>query len=302
MLDEHLAPFWKPGRDGILLTLVMLLPYAYSFQKDICILGTPNLGDYFPVLKKMDLQERSGTLVKKNDALDELIKISLGSREEFDKTHIEHLLMDSKITPGIESVKKYISSLSATSTSAQLANHGLIELSDCGAMVSEQEHFIPEEHTQSYEIAAMADSFILISAAHSEPSVGVSSSDPRPVVPPVLAILPPPVLQHVPLQAIPPLGMRPPIRGPPPADSGFTSHSVTGRFLQGQIQELLHIMHTREVGSGERRLRERLQAFRRAAAVRFAEATHEDITPDFLVEWAKWVLEELEEIGGPDLP
>ncbi|KAL8145107.1 hypothetical protein AgCh_003352 [Apium graveolens] len=155
MLDEHLAPFWKPGRDGILLTLVMLLPYAYSFQKDICILGTPNLGDYFPVLKKMDLQERSGTLVKKNDALDELIKISLGSREEFDKTHIEHLLMDSKITPGIESVKKYISSPSATSTSAQLANHGLIELSDCGAMVSEQEHFIPEEHTQSYECGTL---------------------------------------------------------------------------------------------------------------------------------------------------
>ena len=74
------------------------------------------------------------------------------------------------------------------------------------------------------------------------------------------------------------------------------------RFLQGQIQELLHIMRTREVGSGEKRLRERLQVFRRAAAVRIAEATHEDITPAFLVEWAKWVLEELEEIGGPDLP
>ncbi|KAL8105647.1 hypothetical protein AgCh_029446 [Apium graveolens] len=69
------------------------------------------------------------------------------------------------------------------------------------------------------------------------------------------------------------------------------------RYLQGQIQELLHIMRTRAVGSGERRLRERLQAFHRAAAVRIAEATHEDITPDLLVEWAKWVLEELEEIG-----
>ena len=170
----------------------------------------------------------------------------------------------------------------------------------------------------------MADSFIPVSADHSEPSVGAPASDPRPVIPPALAILPPPVLQPVPLQAIPLSGMRPPVRGPPPADSGFTSHSVTGvpfqfssypvpyhqfeaclmeqRFLQGQIQELLHIMRTREMGSGERRLRERLQAFRRAAAVRIAEATHEDITPDFLVEWAKWVLEELEEIGGPDLP
>ena len=170
----------------------------------------------------------------------------------------------------------------------------------------------------------MADSFIPVSVDHSKPSVGAPASDPRPVIPPALAILPPPVLQPVPLQAIPPPGMRPPVRGPPPADSGFTSHSVTGvpfqfssypvpyhqfeaclmeqRFLQGQIQELLHIMRTREMGSGERRLRERLQVFRRAAAVRIAEATHEDITPDFLVEWVKWVLEELEEIGGPDLP
>ena len=103
----------------------------------------------------------------------------------------------------------------------------------------------------------MADSFIPVSADHSEPSVGVSSSEPQPVVPPVLAILPPSVLQPVPLQAIPPPGMRPPVRGPPPADSGFTSHSVTGvpfqfssyhvpyhqfeaflmenRFLRGQI-------------------------------------------------------------------
>ena len=120
----------------------------------------------------------------------------------------------------------------------------------------------------------MADSVIPVSADHSEPSVGVSFSHPRPVVSPALAILPPPVLQPVPLQAIPPPGMRPPVRGPPPADSGFTGHSATGvpsqfssypvpyyqfeaclmeqRFLQGQIQELLHIMCTREVGSGER--------------------------------------------------
>ncbi|KAL8100055.1 hypothetical protein AgCh_032352 [Apium graveolens] len=173
-------------------------------------------------------------------------------------------------------------------------------------------------------IAVMADSFIPAPADHSEPSVGGPSSDPLPVVPPVLVILPPPVLQPVPLQAIPPPCMRPPIREPPSADSGFTGHSVTGvpfqfslylvshhqfeaclmeqRFLQGQIQELLHIMRTRDVGSGERRLRGRLKVFLTAAAVRIYEATNEDITPDFLVEWVKWVLEELEEIGGPDLP
>ncbi|KAL8156071.1 hypothetical protein AgCh_001230 [Apium graveolens] len=118
-----------------------------------------------------------------------------------------------------------------------------------------------------HEIAGMADSFIPISADHSEPSVGGPSLDPRPVAPPVLAILPPPVLQPIPLQAIPPSGVRPPIRGPPPADSGFTGHSVTERL--GVVR-----------GDSE------LQVFRRAAAVRIAEDTHEDITPDFLMEWA----------------
>ncbi|KAL8110098.1 hypothetical protein AgCh_025994 [Apium graveolens] len=147
-------------------------------------------------------------------------------------------------------------------------------------------------------IAAMADSFIPVSADHSEPLVGGPSSDPRPAIPPVLAIVPPPVLQPVPLQAIPPRGVPFQFSSYPVPYHQFEACLMEQRFLQGQILELLHIMRTREVGSGERRLRERLQAFRRATAVRIAEATHEDITPDFLVEWAKWVLEELEEIGG----
>ncbi|KAL8099608.1 hypothetical protein AgCh_032028 [Apium graveolens] len=54
------------------------------------------------------------------------------------------------------------------------------------------------------EIAAMADSFIPVSADHSEPSVGGPSSDSRPVLPPVLAILPP-VVTAVPLRVIPPV-------------------------------------------------------------------------------------------------
>lgn len=42
---------------------------------------------------------------------------------------------DSKITPGMESVKRYISSLSATSTSAQIANHGLVVIPFLSAFV-----------------------------------------------------------------------------------------------------------------------------------------------------------------------
>lgn len=83
-------------------------------------IGKPNLGDFFPVLKKMDLQgilrrmtdqfgnvirildglitermalKRTGSLVVNNDALDELIKISLSNPQEFDKTHTERLLL-----------------------------------------------------------------------------------------------------------------------------------------------------------------------------------------------------------------
>lgn len=84
-------------------------------------IGKPNLGDFFPVLKKMDLQgvhrrmtghfgnlikilddlvtermalNRSGTqLVENNDVLDELIKISLGNPEQFDKTHMERMFL-----------------------------------------------------------------------------------------------------------------------------------------------------------------------------------------------------------------
>ncbi|KAK1383350.1 Geraniol 8-hydroxylase [Heracleum sosnowskyi] len=52
--------------------------------------GKPNLGDLFPVFKKMDLQ---GTLVRNDDALDELIKISLRNPDELDKTQIEHLFL-----------------------------------------------------------------------------------------------------------------------------------------------------------------------------------------------------------------
>ena len=62
---------------------------------------------------------------------------------------------------------------------------------------------------RDFQIAAMADSFISISSDHSEPSVGRPSSDPRPALPLVSAIIP--VAKVAPLRAIPPLSVRPPI-------------------------------------------------------------------------------------------
>ncbi|KAA8526454.1 hypothetical protein F0562_008343 [Nyssa sinensis] len=44
--------------------------------------------------------------------------------------------LDGKVTPGMEAAKKYISSLSATATTAQLANHGLVVIPFLSAFVS----------------------------------------------------------------------------------------------------------------------------------------------------------------------
>lgn len=43
---------------------------------------------------------------------------------------------DSKITPGMEAAKRYVSSLSATATAAQLSNHGLVMIPFLSAFVS----------------------------------------------------------------------------------------------------------------------------------------------------------------------
>ena len=170
----------------------------------------------------------------------------------------------------------------------------------------------------------MADSFIPVSADHSEPSVGAPASDPRPVIPPALAILPPPVLQPVPLQAIPPPGMRPPVRGPPPADSDSTGHSVVSAPFQStlppvpyyryealllerdsllaQIRELQHIIRTTDVDRGVRELREEIHVTRRVLEARLHGATLPGRGPDALMGWATEVMEDFERLAGPEFP
>ena len=170
----------------------------------------------------------------------------------------------------------------------------------------------------------MADSFIPVSADHSEPSVGIPLSDPHSVVPPVLAILPPPVLQPVPLQAIPPPGMRPPIRGPPPADSGSTGHSVVSAPFQStfppvpyyryeailmerdsllaQIRELQHIIRTTDIDRGVRELREEIHVTWTVLEARLHGATLPGRGPDALMGWATEVMEDFERLAGPEFP
>ncbi|KAL8118075.1 hypothetical protein AgCh_015834 [Apium graveolens] len=125
----------------------------------------------------------------------------------------------------------------------------------------------------------MTDSFIPVPADHSEPSVGGPSSDPRPALPPVLAILSP-VVTVVPLRAIPPPGMRAPIRGPPPADSDSTGHSIAGSPFQSTLH---HIPYYRSV----RELREEIHATRRVLEARLHGAICEYAGPGAFMGWAR---------------
>ncbi|KAL8108735.1 hypothetical protein AgCh_024996 [Apium graveolens] len=175
------------------------------------------------------------------------------------------------------------------------------------SVIRQHQKSIAFEHLwRSVGITTMADSFIPVPAYHSEPSVGGPSSDPRPVVPPVLVILPPNVAQPVPLRAIPPPGMRPPIRGPPPADSDSTGHSVAGPPFQStlhhvpyyryealllerdsllaQIRELQHIIRTTDVYRGVTGLREEIHVTRRVLEAGLRRATLAG--PDAFMGWA----------------
>ena len=66
--------------------------------------------------------------------------------------------------------------------------------------------------------------------------------------------------------------------------------------LRGQIGELQHITSTK-IERGERDLRERIHVFWRVVTSRLYGATSEHATPDYLVKWTRWVLEE---IVGPE--
>ncbi|KAL1826907.1 hypothetical protein ACET3Z_005319 [Daucus carota] len=169
----------------------------------------------------------------------------------------------------------------------------------------------------------------------------VPVSSPRALTPPPVAgPSRPPGYPHsgqtpiaaIPLRAIPPPApvmpppaplIRPPIRGPPPEheSSGFSGVgpsypcsplSVPYHYYQallmereellGQIGELTQAMRDLDPTRGERQLREDIFVFRRIAAARLHGATSEFGTPGDVIDWARWVLEQLEVIGGPDFP
>ncbi|XP_063939752.1 uncharacterized protein LOC135148457 [Daucus carota subsp. sativus] len=118
----------------------------------------------------------------------------------------------------------------------------------------------------------------------------------------------------IPLRAIPPPApvmpppapmIRPPIRGPPPEheSSGFSQALLMEREeLLGQIGELTQAMRDLDPNRGERQLREEILAFRTEAVERLCGITAPLGTPGDIIDWARWVLEQLDIIGGPDFP
>ncbi|XP_074326499.1 uncharacterized protein LOC141664443 isoform X1 [Apium graveolens] len=141
---------------------------------------------------------------------------------------------------------------------------------------------------------------------------------PIPAVGPII-----PIVSAVPLRAIPPQPhqVRPPVRGPPPGDTSSTDHSVARTpphpvpgpvpyrvyeaivrerdDLLGQLREMEHVMRTTDRAQVERDLREKILISRMVARA----TLHVDIDDfDHLREWAKYVMRELQEIGGSEFP
>ncbi|XP_063944234.1 protein PAF1 homolog [Daucus carota subsp. sativus] len=117
--------------------------------------------------------------------------------------------------------------------------------------------------------------------------------------------------------------VRPPIRGPPPEheSSGFSGvgpsyphsplsvpyHYYQALLMQreellGQISELTQAMGELDPSRAERQLREEIRAFRTEAVERLCGITAPLGTPGDIIDWARWVLERLDVIGGPDFP
>nr|XP_017239600.1 PREDICTED: leucine-rich repeat extensin-like protein 3 [Daucus carota subsp. sativus] len=148
---------------------------------------------------------------------------------------------------------------------------------------------------------------------------GYPRSGQTPIAPIPLRAIPPPA----PVMSPPAPLIRPPIRGPPPEheSSGFSGVgpsypcsplSVPYHYYQallmereellGQVGELTQAMRDLDPNRGERQLREEIRAFRTEVVERLCGITAPLGTPGDIIDWARWVLEQLEVIGGPDFP
>ena len=72
--------------------------------------------------------------------------------------------------------------------------------------------------------------------------------------------------------------------------------------LLGQIREMEQMRRIADVRGGRRQLREEILAFRTDAVERLCGITAPLGTPGDIIDWARWVLEQLDVIGGPDFP
>ncbi|XP_057509048.1 uncharacterized protein LOC130791771 isoform X1 [Actinidia eriantha] len=80
-------------------------------------------------------QQHCGPLDETNDGLSNIDDHQVRRRTAV-MDNVTSVRFDARATPGMEAAKKYISSLSAASTTAQLANHGLVVIPFLSAFVS----------------------------------------------------------------------------------------------------------------------------------------------------------------------
>ena len=74
------------------------------------------------------------------------------------------------------------------------------------------------------------------------------------------------------------------------------------QYLLGQVRELERIIQMTDTGRAERALRYEIVDVRMMARAKLGAVAEDQSTYSDLVEWAIWMMKELDKLGGPTFP
>ena len=74
------------------------------------------------------------------------------------------------------------------------------------------------------------------------------------------------------------------------------------QYLLGQVRELERVIQMMDPGRAERELRQEIVTVREIARAKLSAAAEDQGTYGDLVEWAIWMMKELDKLGGPTFP
>ena len=182
--------------------------------------------------------------------------------------------------------------------------------------------------SHDFQVFTMSDPIIPPYPQHSDTTVSgpppPQIPEPRPPVSPTLeevlaaaAVVPPRDIAST-------SRARPFIPGPPPSTPSSTRGSsvhtsfrtaqhpvpyheyeamrMERQYLLGQIRELERVIQMMDPGRAERELRQEIVTVREIARAKLSIAAEDQGTYGDLVEWAIWMMKELDKLGGPTFP